>query len=146
MRILQARILEWVAMPSSRRSSQPRVWTQVSHIAGGYHLSHQGIVWPISQFVGIVLSITSIPNVAWLYFWERLRAYSLQCGKNWTEYLRWKLTINEECECLILSESEWLATHQRSVSENCPVYYFFFADHWKKTATNRKKRTCHKTV
>ena len=30
--ILQARILEWVAMPSSRRSSQPRGWTQVSHI------------------------------------------------------------------------------------------------------------------
>ena len=25
--ILQARILEWVAMPSSRRSSQPRDWT-----------------------------------------------------------------------------------------------------------------------
>ena len=29
-----ARILEWVDMPSSRRSSQPRNWTQVSHIAG----------------------------------------------------------------------------------------------------------------
>ena len=33
MRILQARILEWVAMTSSRRSSWPRGWTQVSHIA-----------------------------------------------------------------------------------------------------------------
>ena len=32
--ILQARILEWVAMPSSRGSSRPRDWTQVSHIAG----------------------------------------------------------------------------------------------------------------
>ena len=32
--ILQARILEWVAMPSSRGSSQPRDRTQVSHIAG----------------------------------------------------------------------------------------------------------------
>ena len=28
--ILQARILEWVAMSSSRRSSQPRDWTHVS--------------------------------------------------------------------------------------------------------------------
>ena len=27
--ILQARILEWVAMPSSRRSSRPRDWTHV---------------------------------------------------------------------------------------------------------------------
>ena len=34
--ILQARILEWFAMPSSRRASQPRDWTQVSHIAGGF--------------------------------------------------------------------------------------------------------------
>ena len=33
--ILQARILEWVAMPSSRGSSQPRDWTLISCIAGG---------------------------------------------------------------------------------------------------------------
>ena len=32
--ILQARILEWVAVPFSRGSSQPRDQTQVSHIAG----------------------------------------------------------------------------------------------------------------
>ena len=30
MGVLQARTLEWVAMPSSRGSSQPRDWTQVS--------------------------------------------------------------------------------------------------------------------
>ena len=34
--ILQARILEWVDMPSSRASSQPRDRTQVSHIAGRF--------------------------------------------------------------------------------------------------------------
>ena len=33
--ILQARIREWAAFPSSRGSSQPRDWTQVSYIAGG---------------------------------------------------------------------------------------------------------------
>ena len=33
--ILQARILEWVAFPFSRGSSQPRDQTQVSHIACG---------------------------------------------------------------------------------------------------------------
>ena len=37
--ILQARILEWVAFPFSRGSSQPRVWTQVSSIAGGFFTS-----------------------------------------------------------------------------------------------------------
>ena len=35
MGILQARILEWVAVPSSRGSSQPKDGTQVSHVAGG---------------------------------------------------------------------------------------------------------------
>ena len=34
--ILQARILEWVAFPFSRGSSQRRDQTQVSHIAGGF--------------------------------------------------------------------------------------------------------------
>ena len=35
-RILQARMLEWVAISSSRGSSLPRTWTQVSCIAGRF--------------------------------------------------------------------------------------------------------------
>ena len=34
--IFQARILEWVAFPFTRGSSQPRDWTQVSYIAGRF--------------------------------------------------------------------------------------------------------------
>ena len=34
--ILQVRILEWVALPFSRGSSQPRDQTQVPHIADGF--------------------------------------------------------------------------------------------------------------
>ena len=37
--ILQARILEGGAFPFSRGSSQPRDWTQVSHIMGGFFTS-----------------------------------------------------------------------------------------------------------
>ena len=37
--ILQARILDLVAFPFSRGSSQPRDWTQVSHIAGRFFTS-----------------------------------------------------------------------------------------------------------
>ena len=37
--ILQVRILEWVAMPSYKGSSQPRDWTQVSYIAGRFFTS-----------------------------------------------------------------------------------------------------------
>ena len=36
--ILQARILEWVAMPSSRGSFQPRDQAQASHIAGKFFI------------------------------------------------------------------------------------------------------------
>ena len=38
-RILQARILEWVAFPFFRGSSQPRDQTQVFHIAGRFFTS-----------------------------------------------------------------------------------------------------------
>ena len=37
--ILQASVLEWVAFPFSRGSSQPRDQTQDSHIAGGFFTS-----------------------------------------------------------------------------------------------------------
>ena len=37
--ILQVRILEWVSFPFSRASSQPRDWTQVFHITGGFSTS-----------------------------------------------------------------------------------------------------------
>ena len=39
LEILQARILEWVAFPFSRGSSQPRDQTQLSRIAGGFFTS-----------------------------------------------------------------------------------------------------------
>ena len=38
-RILQARTLEWVAIPFSRGSTQPRDQTLVSHTAGGFFTS-----------------------------------------------------------------------------------------------------------
>ena len=37
--ILQARILEWVAVPLSRGSSQPRDWTQASRTVGRFFTS-----------------------------------------------------------------------------------------------------------
>ena len=43
--ILQARILEWVAFPFSKGSSQTRDWTQVSCIAGRFFTS-----WAIREY------------------------------------------------------------------------------------------------
>ena len=57
--ILQARILEWVAMPSSRGSSWPRDWTRVSYVSWTgrrvlYHERHLGS--PLSLVSEFILS------------------------------------------------------------------------------------------
>ena len=46
--ILQARILEWVAFPFSRASSQPRDWAQVSCTAGRFFTSWATREAPVS--------------------------------------------------------------------------------------------------
>ena len=48
---LQARILEWVAIPSSRGSSQPRDWTQVSCISDRFFT-----IWATQSFQMIILA------------------------------------------------------------------------------------------
>ena len=56
--ILQARILEWVAMPSSSRSSQPRARTQVSRIAGGFFTvwaTRKAPTYPREDFIFFLL-------------------------------------------------------------------------------------------
>ena len=50
--ILQARILEWVAFPFPRRSSQVREWTQVSRIADGF-FTNWAIKEALCRMVGI---------------------------------------------------------------------------------------------
>ena len=44
--ILQERILEWVAIISSKGSFQPRDWTRVSHIAGRFFT-----IWATGEFL-----------------------------------------------------------------------------------------------
>ena len=51
--VLQARILEWVAFPFSRGSSQPRDQTQVSSIADRFFTSwatREALGWVLGQF------------------------------------------------------------------------------------------------
>ena len=69
--ILQARILEWVAIPFSRRSSQARDRTQVSRIAGGFFTS-----WATREargplMVGLVLWVSSFVLIGNDIFWFR---------------------------------------------------------------------------
>ena len=53
--ILQARILEWVAIPFSRGSSQPKDWTQVLCIAGGFLT-----IWATRDILGSSKGVKSL--------------------------------------------------------------------------------------
>ena len=53
--IFQARILEWVAISFSRRSSQPRDWTQVSCIVG-----RRFTIWATGEAVEIFLKTNQL--------------------------------------------------------------------------------------
>ena len=77
--ILQARILEWAAIPFSRGSSQPRDQTWVSRIAGRFFfrnpqfphvadLSHQGSPWFLTRMPSLFNNINSLFNK---WHWEK---------------------------------------------------------------------------
>ena len=62
--ILQARILEWVAMPSSRGSSRPRDWTRVSCSSyTGRRVLYPGGFFAIWE-TGISVSLCLIPSLS----------------------------------------------------------------------------------
>ena len=80
--VLQARILEWVAFPFSRGSSQPRDWTQVSCIAGGFFTS-----WAIREapFIEGTDAKTEAP-ILWLPDTKnQLIGKDSNAGKDWRQ-------------------------------------------------------------
>ena len=85
--ILQARILEWVAISFSRGSSPPRNWTQVSCIAGRFftiwatrgahrqethHKRGQGALYP-RFFMGVCLPVCERHAPTWLLVIQPLK-------------------------------------------------------------------------
>ena len=67
--ILQARILKWVAVPSSRGSSRPRDWMQVSYVSCIsrqvlYHGHHLGLA-PTYSLISY-LDAFLLPGRSWL--------------------------------------------------------------------------------
>ena len=90
--ILQARILEWVAMPSSRVSSQPRDRTQVSQIAGNSLMTKP----PQNP------RLTYYPFLIWLTFHMFMTylcsfIHSSICGSGITPVGKQKWTKAESC-------------------------------------------------
>jgi len=59
--LLQARILEWVAIPFSRRSSQPRDWTQVSHIVDRFQMDKYTFVFIFFAIMGYHRILNIVP-------------------------------------------------------------------------------------
>ena len=73
--IFQARVLQWVTISSSRGSSRPRDWTQVSHIAG-----RRFTVWATREYNGILFCNKRE--------WGTNTCYNMD--KAWKHYAKWK--------------------------------------------------------
>ena len=133
-RILQARILEWLAMPSSRGSSQPRNQTQVSHTGRWnlYLLSRQGTLhwFPVVPYLGLdgffpvwlylrLKLHTDLSSVSWA--WQVLSSSLLPSGL---------CTISSICIGFLSGTSHWFflisglssdTTSSESPSPNCHI-------------------------
>ena len=83
--ILQARILEWVAISFSRGSSQPRDWIQVSRIAGRFFANWDTKETPITR-ISKSYTICFYDNYALAFCFETDLGL-LKCCKNGTNAL-----------------------------------------------------------
>ena len=72
--ILQARILEWVAISFSRGSSQPRDWTHVSHFAGRFFTIRttredpRPTIWRSNYLIGLITWVNYLISWDLSYF------------------------------------------------------------------------------
>ena len=119
--LVQARILEWIAIPFSMRSSQPRNWTWVSDTAGrfftvwatwdsivtgGHGLNlvgdAVGEVWhrPREKNLALGLEDLSLNPVAILLYYPELRnlcePYFFHLGHIWNN---WRIMISDSWGC-----------------------------------------------
>ena len=90
--ILQARILEWVAMPSSRGSSWPRNWNWVSCITGR---SYIGMGFPSSS------AVKNPPSMQEAQVWSLSREDLLEKGMaTHSSVPAWRIPWTEQSERL----------------------------------------------
>ena len=93
--ILQARLLEWVAFPCSRGSSQPRDQTQVSCIAGGFFNN-----WAIREAPKLRKTRHRYQKIYCRY------CYTL-CYILWYKHI-WNINIYEDCLLFLLQKDNFL--------------------------------------
>ena len=121
--ILQARILEWVALPSSRGSSQSRDWTWVSHTAGRFF-----IIWTtrnegtgpwyshIDQLLGMWLSQGSLLDLGWCssLFLRAVPTASTSREQGKWVLQSWSKELGGAPELSFISEWMWRQQKQRT--------------------------------
>ena len=105
--ILQVRILEWVAFPFSRGSSQPRDWTQVSRIAGIFFIS-----WATGEACPLVTGISAclLHHIMNLLRFHSCRLY---CTTRYT-------TCELDTERFL---TEWRNTRERRTVKTVPLCF-----------------------
>ena len=128
MGILQARILKWVATPSSRGSSQTRDWTQVSRIAGGFFTiwATRETLHPIPAIFNIHTPFKfSLLNIVLSYFYFNsvsLEANYYDCGKgDWLKITTWFVRF--------YSSVKWLWV-PKSLGRFCRYTLWVFSTHF----------------
>ena len=87
--ILQARVLEWLAVPSSKGSSQPRDRIQVSRIASGFFT-----IWATKE-----VQYNKVFSLLWTLEWRSRLVQRVNC-----------LNITEDLGCNYLMK-RWLEQH-----------------------------------
>ena len=113
--VLQARIVEWVAMPSSRGSSQPRNRTQVSRIAGRYFTVWA--TWEAHQCLTLVRS----PEDTCFYWIMCIKTNKLN---NLSKVIQLARNYHEDSEIFRLCIStETMFSKRSSEGWNCSHHY-----------------------
>ena len=111
--IFQARILEWIAIPISRGSSQPRAHTWVSHIAGRF-LTIWATIIPSERDLGKVLEyVLSWPTDICP---ERGRRYLSDSLVSRQVLQGWRGAFQDQVACLDVRESSWAQAEWREPS------------------------------
>ena len=126
--ILQASILEWVAFPFSRGSSQPRDWTEFSCIAGRFFTSWaikgsprilEWVAYPVSSRSSWPRNHTGVPCIAGRFFtnWAIREAHHLESPDSIKNYH--KLSGLKQYQFIILHFwSSWVQNKSQWVKIN----------------------------
>ena len=93
--ILHARILEWVAIPFSKGSSQPRDQTQVSHIVGRFFTS-----WATGKPKNT--GVSSLSLLQWIFLTQESNQCLLHCRQ-----ILYQLSYQGSPQSIIAVLSKW---------------------------------------